>query len=123
MKTLNVNLAERSYPIYIGPGLIDDDGLYRRHIPSSQVMVVTNDKVAPLYLDRVLARLEGRQVATVILPDGEASKSMDSAMAVFDELLARKFSRNATLIARRDDEAGIKKLVEYLNQQKRTDLL
>jgi len=99
MKTLNVNLAERSYPIYIGPGLIDDDGLYRRHIPSSQVMVVTNDKVAPLYLDRVLARLEGRQVATVILPDGEASKSMDSAMAVFDELLARKFSRNATLIA------------------------
>ena len=99
MKTLNVSLAERSYPIYIGPGLIDKGELYRRHIPSSQVMVVTNDKVAPLYLDRVLAKLEDKQVATIILPDGEAYKSMDSAMAVFDELLVRKFSRNATLIA------------------------
>ena len=99
MKTLTVSLAERSYPIYIGQGIIDDAGLYRRHIQSSQVLVVTNDKVAPLYLDRVLARLEGKQVGTVILPDGEAHKSMDSAMVVFDELLARKFSRNATLIA------------------------
>jgi len=99
MKTLNLSLAERSYPIYIGPGLIDDGELYRRHIASQQVMVISNDKVAPLYLSRVVARLAGKQVATVILPDGEAFKSMDSAMKVFDTLLARKFSRNATLIA------------------------
>jgi len=99
MKTLIVNLGERSYPIYIGPDLIDDAGLYQRHITSSQVMVVSNDTVAPLYLNRVLARLEGKQVATVILSDGESYKSMDSAMAIFDELLASKFSRNATLIA------------------------
>ncbi len=99
MKTLNVSLGDRSYPIHIGEGLIRQAGLFHRHIQSSQVMVVSNETVAPLYLARVLDNLGGRQVATVILPDGEAYKSMDSAMAVFDELLAQKFSRNATLIA------------------------
>jgi len=99
MKTLRVSLGERSYPIYIGSNLIDEPEFFSRHILSSQVMVVSNETVAPLYLARVLRSLEGRQVATVILPDGEAHKSMASAMAVFDELLARKFSRNATLVA------------------------
>ena len=99
MKTLNVNLGQRSYPIYIGANLIGQAGFFDRHVLSSQVMVVTNTTVAPLYLDRVLSGLHGRQVATVILPDGEAHKSMDSAMQIFDALLADKFSRNATLIA------------------------
>jgi 3-dehydroquinate synthase len=99
MKTLEVSLGERSYPIYIGCDVIDQAELYRRHILAAQVLVVSNETVAPLYLDRVLAHLDGKQVATVILPDGEAYKSMDSAMAVFNALLAGKFSRNATLIA------------------------
>ncbi len=99
MKTLNVNLDQRSYPIYIGPNLIGEAAFFDRHIHSSQVMVVSNETVAPLYLDRVVANLHGRQIATVILPDGESYKSMASAMRIFDELLSRKFSRNATLIA------------------------
>ena len=99
MKTLNVNLGQRRYPIYIGANLIGQAEFFDRHVPSSQVMVVTNTTVAPLYLDRVLSGLHGRQVATVTLPDGEAHKSMDSAMQIFDALLTGKFSRNATLIA------------------------
>ena len=99
MKTLNVNLGQRSYPIYIGPNLIGEPEFYDRHIHSSQVMVVTNQTVAPLYLGRVLANLAGRQIAQVILTDGESYKTMASAMQIFDELLSRKFSRNATLIA------------------------
>jgi len=99
MKTLNVNLGQRSYPIYIGPNLSGEPEYYDRHVHSSQVMVVTNQTVAPLYLDRVLANLPERQIATVILPDGESYKTMASAMQIFDGLLSRKFSRNATLIA------------------------
>ncbi len=99
MKTLNVNLGQRSYPIYIGPNLIGEPEFYDRHIHSTQVMVVTNQTVAPLYLGRVLANLAGRQIAQVILTDGESYKTMASAMQIFDELLSRKFSRNATLIA------------------------
>ena len=99
MKTLGVNLGHRSYPIYIGPNLSGEPEFYDRHVHSSQVMVVTNQTVAPLYLDRVLANLPERQIATVILPDGESYKTMASAMQIFDGLLSRKFSRNATLIA------------------------
>jgi 3-dehydroquinate synthase len=99
MKMLNVSLAQRSYPLYIGANLISRAELFDRHIQSKQVMVVSNETVAPLYLDRVLARLQGRQIATVILPDGESYKSMASAMQIFDALLSQQFSRNATLIA------------------------
>ncbi|WP_045224534.1 3-dehydroquinate synthase [Methyloterricola oryzae] len=99
MKTLTVNLGERSYPIHIGAGLIDRAELLQPHIPTAQVMVVTNETVAPLYLQRVLDALPGRDTATLVLPDGETYKSMDSAMRVFDELLTLRYSRDATLIA------------------------
>jgi 3-dehydroquinate synthase len=98
MQTLNVNLGERSYPIHIGAGLLEREDLLAPRLPA-QTLVLTNEVVAPLYLQRLLDRLEGKQVATVILPDGEAHKNLDSAMRAFDELLARKFSRNACIVA------------------------
>ena len=99
MRTLTVELQERSYPIYIGQQLLDDQVLFHRHVDSRQVMIVTNDRVAPLYLDRVKAHFEGRDVAVVVLPDGEKYKTLESADAVYEELLARRFSRTAHLIA------------------------
>jgi 3-dehydroquinate synthase len=99
MRTLIVPLEERSYPIYIGPGVLNDQTLLARHIPSNQVMLVTNETVAPLYLEQVTQGLSGKQVASTILPDGEAFKTMASAMAVFDGLLARKFNRGAHIVA------------------------
>ncbi len=99
MRTLNVDLGDRAYPIYIGQRLLDQPALIARHVDAGQVMIVTNATVAPLYLAPVEAALSGRQLARVVLPDGEAYKSMDSAMAVFDELLRLRFSRSAHLIA------------------------
>lgn len=99
MRTLTVELGERSYPIYIGQNLLDNAELLRRHLDSRQVLIVTNETVAPLYLEPLKAALEDRQLATVVLPDGEAYKTMDSAMTVFDVLLARRFSRSAHLVA------------------------
>ncbi len=99
MKTLNVELGERAYPIYIGSGLLQRADLLTRHVSSAQVAVVTNDTVAPLYLDRVLAPFADRVVETVILPDGESYKTLDSAGRIFDALLGKRFSRNAVLIA------------------------
>ena len=52
MHTVNVSLGDRSYPIYIGRGLLDRPELLQRHIPGKKVLVVTNETVAPLYLDR-----------------------------------------------------------------------
>jgi 3-dehydroquinate synthase len=99
MKTLTVDLGDRSYPIFIGSNLLNFSELWFPWLQSSQVMVVTNETVAPLYLERVTQALSGKQWATVILPDGESFKSLDSAMTVFDALLSRKFSRNAHLVA------------------------
>lgn len=99
MRTLTVELGDRSYPIYIGQSLLENAELLTRHVDSRQVMIVTNETVAPLYLERVQAALAGRELATVILPDGETYKTMDSAMTVFDGLLSRRFSRSAHLVA------------------------
>ena len=74
--SLQVDLAERSYPIYIGCGILDDSEIYRRHIHGQQVMIVSNETVAPLYLARLEAALDGFQVESVILPDGEVFKTL-----------------------------------------------
>ena len=99
MNTLNVDLGQRSYPIYIGSGLLDQAAIYQQHIKSKQVLVVTNATIAPLYLHRVLAQLASHKTAEAILPDGEQFKTMDVLNQIFDALLLNKFGRGATLIA------------------------
>ena len=99
MKTLTVALDERSYPIYIGEKLLDDASLLTRHIKSKQVVIVSNEVVAPLYLQTVQQHLSAYAVTSVILPDGEQYKTLESLTRIFDTLLANKFSRNSTLIA------------------------
>jgi 3-dehydroquinate synthase len=99
MRTLTVELDDRSYPIYIGQNLLGRIDLLEDHIDSRQVMIVTNDTVAPLYLDRVLRSLDDRDVQSVVLPDGESFKTFESAMIVYGELLKHRFSRGAHLIA------------------------
>jgi 3-dehydroquinate synthase len=100
MKVLQVDLNDaRSYPIYIGSGLLDQPELVTRHIRAKQVAIVSNETIAPLYLAKVQAALSDYQVETVILPDGEQYKTLQYLEKIFDQLLAKKFSRNATLIA------------------------
>jgi 3-dehydroquinate synthase len=101
--SLNVDLGERSYPILIGRGLLNDGALITRHIGagSGKVAVVTNTTVAPLYLEKVTAplRAAGREVVTIVLPDGEEHKNWQSLNLVFDALLANKCDRKTTLVA------------------------
>ncbi|WP_198245683.1 3-dehydroquinate synthase [methane-oxidizing endosymbiont of Gigantopelta aegis] len=99
MKLLQVDLKDRSYPIYIGPDLLQNADLLTGHIRASQVLVVTNETIAPLYLETIKNSLHGFQVETVILPDGEQYKTLAYVEKIFDQLLRAKFSRNATLVA------------------------
>ena len=99
MQTLTVDLGDRSYPIYIGPGLLRNKELYTPHIKGRQVLIVTNETVAPIYLDDVKSALPDYQVDTVILPDGEKYKDLDTLNMIFDELLDRRHNRTTTLIA------------------------
>ena len=97
-RTVTVDLGERSYPIYIGENLIDDPDCFRPHIKGTQVLVVTNTTVAPLYLDRVLAALKGFSVQQVILPDGEQFKNLDIWQTIIDALLEHRFDRHCTVL-------------------------
>jgi 3-dehydroquinate synthase len=103
--SLNVELGERSYPILIGRGLLDDADVLTRYIAgtggSGKVAIVTNTTVAPLYLEKVAAplRASGREVLPIILPDGEEYKNWQSLNQVFDALLANKCDRKTTLVA------------------------
>ncbi|WP_026354529.1 bifunctional shikimate kinase/3-dehydroquinate synthase AroKB [Massilia niastensis] len=99
--TLNVELGERSYPIAIGPGLLNDGALLARHVAGGKVAIVTNTTVAPLYLERVAGQLRasGREVVEIILPDGEEHKNWQSLNLVFDALLANRCDRKTTVVA------------------------
>ncbi len=99
MKTLQVALAERSYPIYIGDDLLSQPELLSQHIHGKEVLVVTNETVAPLYLQKVLDGLTDYRCESVVLPDGEEFKSLSVLNQIFDKTLASQFSRNVTLIA------------------------
>jgi len=99
MRPLQVSLGERSYPIHIGPGLLSDDELLRRSIPAAQVLIVTNEVVAPLYLGELETALAADQQRSLILPDGEAEKSLGTLAKVIDELVEAGFHRDACLVA------------------------
>lgn len=99
MKTLQVSLDDRSYPIYIGGDLLKQTTLLTQHIKGKDVLVVTNTTVAPLYLHSVLEALSDYHCESVILPDGEQYKTLDVLNQVFTKLLEEKFSRQVTLIA------------------------
>lgn len=99
MITLNVDLGERSYPIFIGRQMLGDSGLIRSCINGTQVMLVTNETIAPLYLDRAAQAFAEFEPRHVILPDGEQYKNLDILNRIFDELLVQHFDRHCTLVA------------------------
>ena len=98
MQKLDVSLAERSYPIYIDRGLLGQD-LIRRHVRGNQVMVISNETIAPLYLEAVTEGLADLQCDTLILPDGEQHKTLATLERIFDALMANRHSRTTTLVA------------------------
>jgi 3-dehydroquinate synthase len=100
MPTLSVELGARSYPIYIEHGLLDNTALLREHIRGRQVLVVSNETVAPLYLPRLRAALQDDlRLTEVILPDGEQYKTLATLEQIFDAALAEGHDRGTTVVA------------------------
>lgn len=99
MITLTVDLAERSYPIYIGQDLLQKPERMTPFVKGTQVMIVTNTTVAPLYLEACKALFTGFKVDAVVLPDGEAYKNLEILNRIFDQLIGGHFDRKCTLVA------------------------
>lgn len=99
MIRIEVDLAARSYPIFIGSGLLRDTALLGRAIKSKQVMLVTNELVDPLYAHFVEEALQDRQLRKVSLRDGESQKTIESYYQILTALLEAKFERGCTVVA------------------------
>ena len=101
MRRLNVSLAERSYPILIGAGLLSRADLILPYLGRAHVALISNTTVAPLYKDLLVRGLEnaGVDVTPVILPDGEVYKNWESLNLIYDTLLANRCDRGTTIIA------------------------
>ncbi len=98
-QTLSIDLGERSYPIVIGEGLLDDADLVARHVAARDVLIVTNETVGPLYGARLRAGLAGKRVSSVELPDGEQHKTLAVLERVFDALIEARLNRDACVVA------------------------
>ena len=99
MQTLNLDLGDRSYPIYIGQGLLQQAGLLTEHVQGKSAVTVSNQTIAPLYLEPVNAALSSYKHSAVILPDGEAYKNLETLNQIYTHLLEAKADRKTTLIA------------------------
>ncbi len=99
MATLNLELGSRSYPIYIDSGLLNKTDLLSSHVRGKRVCIVTNDLVAPLYLESFKAKIANFIIDEVILPDGEAEKSLSNFELIMSHMLAQEHGRDTTLIA------------------------
>ena len=103
VESLTVSLGERSYPIFVGDVGFSDpaklaEGL-APYLKSNQVAIITNETIAPLYLQQVQSALGNRQVDVFQMPDGESYKSIDTYTQVMDFLLEKKHNRSTCLIA------------------------
>lgn len=99
MKTLRVELGERSYPIYIGAGMVENRQLLQSIIPSRQVAIITNDVVGPLYQERLIHGLDSERIDVFTLPDGEKNKTLDTWARIHDFLATRRHNRSTTIVA------------------------
>ena len=98
-RTITVDLGDRSYPIIVGEGLLDGGFDLTEFIAGDDCLIVSNVTVAPLYRDRILANLAGKQTATIELPDGEAHKSVATMQTILDKLVESGANRDTTVIA------------------------
>ena len=106
LQSLEVNLGDRSYPIVIGCDLLRSDFDILPYLAGGDCLIVSNEIVAPLYLERVAALAKGRKVYSLQLPDGESFKTLKTVQTVIDELVRIGARRDATVIALGGGVAG-----------------
>ena len=98
LKTI-VSLHHTSYPIYIGNHLLEKSQIFKTHLAGSQVMIVTNETLATLYLPTVIATLQAFSPHTIILPDGEQYKTAQQFHEIINTLVEHHHHRDTTIIA------------------------
>lgn len=99
MKTIDIDLPNNAYPVYLGRGLLADSATWQRHLGDGKVLVVSNQTVAPLYLDSLLSTLGQRDIAVHVIPDGEQYKTVETWQGILDQLVTMQARRDAVIVA------------------------
>ncbi|PMQ07014.1 3-dehydroquinate synthase [Dyella sp. AD56] len=98
-RTIDVALGERSYPVWIGPGLLNDHARWRAALRGRHALVISNTTVAPLYLERIAEGLDGLSWSSFLIDDGEAHKTFANVGLALDALAKLGATRDACVIA------------------------
>ena len=101
-RTVRVDLGERSYDILIGPGLIATAANeIASRLKGRRMAVITDEHVAPLYLEPLMASLKAKEIEAVslVLPAGEKTKSFEHLIPVCEAILGARIERNDAVIA------------------------
>ena len=99
-RTVEIDLGARRYPIHVGAGIIGERRLFAAHVADRHAFVVTNETVAPLYLDRLRPALaDASRVDTCVIADGEQHKTLDTFAEIQHALVERRAARDAIVIA------------------------
>ncbi len=99
MPVIEVELGDAGYPVCIGADLLANTPWWSAHLPDGRVLVVSDDRVAPLYLDALLAGLPDRAADSLVLPHGETAKTVENWSRILDRLIALQAGRDACLVA------------------------
>jgi 3-dehydroquinate synthase len=99
MKTIHVELAANAYPVYLGRGLLSESALWEKHLGGGKTLIISNEVVAPLYLEPLQAALGGRETDVHVLPDGEQFKTVESWYGILDKLIDMQARRDVNIIA------------------------
>jgi 3-dehydroquinate synthase len=99
VKSIDVELTENGYPVYLGSGILSERSLWDKHLGSGKTLIVSNDIVAPLYLEQLKSALGERAIDTHILADGEPEKTVDNWFGIINKLVQMQARRDANVIA------------------------
>tara|TARA_Y100001968_G_scaffold191311_1_gene175299 strand:+ start:1773 stop:2840 length:1068 start_codon:yes stop_codon:yes gene_type:complete len=99
MRALKVNLEDRSYPIYIGSDISLDNELYSKHINSKKIALITNEQIADLYLSEISQTLNTFDLKTLVLPEGETEKNLETVGKAAEFLSDNGIDRDSSIIA------------------------
>ncbi len=99
MRTLSVSLEDRSYPIYIGEGISAGDEIYSKHLNSKKIALITNEEIADLYLSEMSQSLGSFDLKTLVLPEGESQKNLETVEKAVEFLSDNGIDRDSSIIA------------------------
>lgn len=99
MQTMTIAASDHAYPIYLGRGLLANKALINQYIDANQMLIVTNETVAALYLSVFLTNFTDKQCDYVILPDGENYKNIATWSMIIDKLMEKRHRRSTTIVA------------------------